>query len=110
MPEGAPLSLFQSLVLVSRLPYVNLFQRLLQLVAPEYFDKLTPCLEAGEWLAPAEKQALSAPGLQVWLHLHGAGEASLASLWGGGEMRCSPAVEVVGGTLGRLREDVPRAM
>lgn len=39
---------FQSLVLVSRLPYVNLFQSLLQLIAPEYFDKLEPCLEAGE--------------------------------------------------------------
>lgn len=38
----------QSLVLVSRLPYVNLFQSLLQLIAPEYFDKLEPCLEAGE--------------------------------------------------------------
>lgn len=41
-------SFFQSLVLVSRLPYVNLFQSLLQLIAPEYFDKLEPCLEAGE--------------------------------------------------------------
>lgn len=40
--------LSQSLVLVSRLPYVNLFQCLLQLIAPEYFDKLEPCLEAGE--------------------------------------------------------------
>ncbi|EMP29203.1 hypothetical protein UY3_13683 [Chelonia mydas] len=36
----------KSLVLVSRLPYVNLFQSLLQLIAPEYFDKLEPCLEA----------------------------------------------------------------
>lgn len=34
-------------MLVSRLPYVNLFQSLLQLIAPEYFDKLEPCLEAG---------------------------------------------------------------
>lgn len=42
------LCLSQSLVLVSRLPYVNLFQCLLQLIAPEYFDKLEPCLEAGE--------------------------------------------------------------
>lgn len=38
----------QSLVVVSRLPYINLFQSLLQLVAPEYFEKLDPCLEAGE--------------------------------------------------------------
>lgn len=39
----------QSLVLVSRLPFTRLFQALLSLIAPEYFDKLAPCLEAGEW-------------------------------------------------------------
>lgn len=39
----------QSLVLVSRLPFVRLFQSLLSLIAPEYFEKLVPCLEAGEW-------------------------------------------------------------
>ncbi|XP_058164984.1 protein DENND6B isoform X2 [Dasypus novemcinctus] len=38
----------KSLVLVSRLPFVRLFQALLTLIAPEYFDKLAPCLEAGE--------------------------------------------------------------
>lgn len=38
----------QSLVLVSRLPFVRLFQSLLSLIAPEYFEKLAPCLEAGE--------------------------------------------------------------
>lgn len=43
----------QSLVLVSRLPFVRLFQALLSLIAPEYFDKLAPCLEAGEWLSGA---------------------------------------------------------
>lgn len=43
----APGSL-QSLVLLSRLPFVRLFQALLGLVAPEFFDKLAPCLEAGE--------------------------------------------------------------
>lgn len=36
----------KSLVLVSRLPYVHLFQTLLQIIAPEYFEKLEPCLEA----------------------------------------------------------------
>lgn len=39
----------QSLVLVSRLPFVRLFQSLLSLIAPEYFEKLAPCLEAGKW-------------------------------------------------------------
>lgn len=41
-------SLSQSLVLVSRLPYIHLFQSLLQIIAPEYFEKSEPCLEAGE--------------------------------------------------------------
>lgn len=45
----------QSLVLVSRLPFVRLFQALLSLIAPEYFDKLAPCLEAGEWLSGAAR-------------------------------------------------------
>lgn len=44
----AALWALQSLVLVSRLPFVRLFQALLGLIAPEYFDKLAPCLEAGE--------------------------------------------------------------
>ena len=43
----------KSLVLVSRLPFVRLFQALLSLVAPEYFDKLTPCLEAGAYPIPS---------------------------------------------------------
>lgn len=41
-------SLSQSLVLVSRLPYVHLFHSLLQIMAPEFFQKLEPCLEAGD--------------------------------------------------------------
>ena len=40
--------LFQSLVLVSRLPYTHLFHSLLQIIAPEFFEKLEPCLEAGD--------------------------------------------------------------
>lgn len=55
------LRVLQSLVLVSRLPFVRLFQALLSLIAPEYFDKLAPCLEAGEWL----------PGTARWHHLPG---------------------------------------
>lgn len=47
-PLIGPASL-QSLVLVSRLPFVRLFQSLLSLIAPEYFEKLAPCLEAGKW-------------------------------------------------------------
>lgn len=38
----------QSLVLVSRLPYTHLFHSLLQIIAPEFFEKLEPCLETGD--------------------------------------------------------------
>ncbi|KAJ7329410.1 hypothetical protein JRQ81_015584 [Phrynocephalus forsythii] len=61
-----------SLVLVSRLPYVNLFQCLLQLIAPEYFDKLDPCLEAvcsemDQWPPPVPGQILNLPVMGVVL-------------------------------------------
>nr|XP_057925211.1 protein DENND6B isoform X2 [Doryrhamphus excisus] len=36
---------FQSLVLVSRLPFVQLFYSMLHIIAPEFFDKSEPCLE-----------------------------------------------------------------
>ncbi|KAJ6651428.1 hypothetical protein lerEdw1_021001 [Lerista edwardsae] len=60
----------KSLVLVSRLPYVNLFQSLLQLIAPEYFDKLDPCLEAvcseiDQWPLPVPGQTLNLPVMGV---------------------------------------------
>ncbi|XP_075780267.1 protein DENND6B isoform X2 [Pelodiscus sinensis] len=60
----------KSLVLVSRLPYVNLFQSLLQLIAPEYFDKLEPCLEAvcneiDQWLPPVPGQTLNLPVMGI---------------------------------------------
>lgn len=51
----------QSLVLVSRLPFVRLFQSLLSLIAPEYFEKLAPCLEAGEWPPNMAVAVLSQP-------------------------------------------------
>lgn len=51
----------QSLVLVSRLPFVRLFQSLLSLIAPEYFEKLAPCLEAGEWSSDVAKVDSSQP-------------------------------------------------
>ncbi|XP_020946970.1 protein DENND6B isoform X2 [Sus scrofa] len=65
----------KSLVLVSRLPFVRLFQALLSLVAPEYFDKLTPCLEAvcneiDQWPAPVPGQTLNLPVMGVVLQVH----------------------------------------
>ncbi|XP_075455368.1 protein DENND6B isoform X2 [Ascaphus truei] len=61
----APVTL-QSLVLLSRLPYTNLFHKLLQLIAPEYFNKLEPCLEAvcnqiDRWPPPHPGLTLSLP-------------------------------------------------
>lgn len=40
---------FQSLVLISQLPYVTFFHSLLKIMAPEYFEKQEPCLEAGQF-------------------------------------------------------------
>lgn len=40
----------QSLVLISKLPYVTFFHSLLKIMAPEYFEKQEPCLEAGKLL------------------------------------------------------------
>ncbi|XP_036722800.1 protein DENND6B isoform X9 [Balaenoptera musculus] len=65
----------KSLVLVSRLPFVRLFQALLSLVAPEYFDKLAPCLEAvcdeiDQWPAPVPGQTLNLPVMGVILQVH----------------------------------------
>ncbi|KAM6216523.1 protein DENND6B [Rhynchocyon petersi] len=60
----------KSLVLVSRLPFVRLFQALLSLVAPEFFDKLAPCLEAvcneiDQWPAPTPGRTLNLPVMGV---------------------------------------------
>ncbi|XP_072829898.1 protein DENND6B isoform X2 [Vicugna pacos] len=65
----------KSLVLVSRLPFVRLFQALLSLIAPEYFDKLVPCLEAvcseiDQWPAPMPGQTLNLPVMGVVLQVH----------------------------------------
>uniref|UniRef100_A0A669E7N3 DENN/MADD domain containing 6Aa n=1 Tax=Oreochromis niloticus TaxID=8128 RepID=A0A669E7N3_ORENI len=39
----------KSLVLISQLPYVTFFHSLLKIMAPEYFEKQEPCLEAGQF-------------------------------------------------------------
>ncbi|XP_032973978.1 protein DENND6B isoform X2 [Rhinolophus ferrumequinum] len=64
----------KSLVLVSRLPFVRLFQALLSLIAPEYFDKRAPCLEAvcneiDQWPAPKPGQTLNLPVVGVVLQV-----------------------------------------
>uniref|UniRef100_A0A8C5RVU3 DENN domain containing 6B n=1 Tax=Laticauda laticaudata TaxID=8630 RepID=A0A8C5RVU3_LATLA len=60
----------KSLVLVTRLPYVTLFHSLLRLVAPEYFEKLDPGLEAvcrqiDQWPPPVPGQTLNLPVMGV---------------------------------------------
>ncbi|KAK1169125.1 protein DENND6B isoform X1 [Acipenser oxyrinchus oxyrinchus] len=64
----------KSLVLISRLPFVNLFQSLLQLIAPQYFEKLEPCLEAvcneiDQWPAPIPGQTLNLPVMGVVIQM-----------------------------------------
>ncbi|KAG2470386.1 DEN6A protein, partial [Polypterus senegalus] len=60
----------ESLVMISRLPYVNFFHSLLKLIAPEYFEKSEPCLEAAcndidRWPAPLPGKTLSLPIMGV---------------------------------------------
>ncbi|XP_028680540.1 LOW QUALITY PROTEIN: DENN/MADD domain containing 6Aa [Erpetoichthys calabaricus] len=60
----------KSLVMISRLPYVNFFHSLLKLIAPEYFEKSEPCLEAAcndidRWPAPFPGKTLSLPIMGV---------------------------------------------
>ncbi|KAF7229519.1 DENN domain containing 6B, partial [Nothobranchius furzeri] len=64
----------KSLVLVSKLPYTHLFHSLLQIIAPEYFEKLEPCLETvcneiDQWPAPTPGQMLTLPVLGVILQV-----------------------------------------
>uniref|UniRef100_A0A672Z6C7 UDENN domain-containing protein n=1 Tax=Sphaeramia orbicularis TaxID=375764 RepID=A0A672Z6C7_9TELE len=62
----------KSLVLLSRLPYTHMFHMLLQIIAPEYFEKLEPCLEAvcneiDQWPSPEPGLTLNLPVMGVVL-------------------------------------------
>uniref|UniRef100_A0A7N8Y8M3 UDENN domain-containing protein n=1 Tax=Mastacembelus armatus TaxID=205130 RepID=A0A7N8Y8M3_9TELE len=64
----------KSLVLVSRLPYTHLFHSLLQIIAPEFFEKLEPCLEAvcneiDQWPSPIPGLTLNLPVMGVVLQV-----------------------------------------
>ncbi|XP_013855668.1 protein DENND6B [Austrofundulus limnaeus] len=64
----------KSLVLVSRLPYTHLFHSLLQIIAPEFFEKLEPCLETvcneiDQWPTPTPGQTLNLPVMGVMLQV-----------------------------------------
>ncbi|XP_059800177.1 DENN/MADD domain containing 6Aa [Hypanus sabinus] len=60
----------KSLVLISKLPYVNFFHFLLKFIAPEYFDKSEPFLEAAchdldHWPAPIPGRTLNLPTMGI---------------------------------------------
>ncbi|KAK2892691.1 hypothetical protein Q8A67_012679 [Cirrhinus molitorella] len=60
----------KSLVVVSRLPFGNLFHSLLKVIAPEYFEKHEPCLETvcneiDQWPTPIPGQTLNLPVMGV---------------------------------------------
>ncbi|KAJ8404123.1 hypothetical protein AAFF_G00344730 [Aldrovandia affinis] len=60
----------KSLVLISKLPYVTFFHSLLKLIAPEYFEKQEPCLEAAcndidRWSTPYPGKILTLPIMGV---------------------------------------------
>ncbi|XP_014857589.1 PREDICTED: protein DENND6B isoform X1 [Poecilia mexicana] len=64
----------KSLVLVSRLPYTHLFHSVLQIIAPEFFEKLEPFLEAvcneiDQWPNPSPGQTLNLPIVGVVLQV-----------------------------------------
>uniref|UniRef100_A0AAY4AWG8 UDENN domain-containing protein n=1 Tax=Denticeps clupeoides TaxID=299321 RepID=A0AAY4AWG8_9TELE len=64
----------KSLVLISKLPYVTFFHSLLKLIAPEYFEKQEPCLEAAcndidRWPAPCPGKILTLPIMGVVMKL-----------------------------------------
>lgn len=64
----------KSLVLISRLPYLHLFHIMLQIIAPEFFDKLEPCLEAvcheiDQWPSPLPGLTLNLPLMGVVLQV-----------------------------------------
>uniref|UniRef100_A0A3Q2QZR5 DENN/MADD domain containing 6Aa n=1 Tax=Fundulus heteroclitus TaxID=8078 RepID=A0A3Q2QZR5_FUNHE len=60
----------KSLVLISKLPYVTFFHSLLKIMAPEYFEKQEPCLEAAcndvdRWPMPHPGRVLTLPIMGV---------------------------------------------
>uniref|UniRef100_A0A8C9YV87 DENN/MADD domain containing 6B n=1 Tax=Sander lucioperca TaxID=283035 RepID=A0A8C9YV87_SANLU len=78
----------KSLVLVSRLPYYGMFHSLLQAVAPEFFEKLQPCLEAvcseiDQWPSPIPGQTLHLPLMGGVLQVRGG-----ACIRGGSSLCC----------------------
>lgn len=56
----------KSLVLISKLPYINFFHTVVKQIAPEYFERSDPCLEAAcseidQWPPPVPGKTLHLP-------------------------------------------------
>ncbi|CAB4021649.1 DENND6B, partial, partial [Paramuricea clavata] len=71
-----PRGYFQkSLVLITRLPYVNFFTAVIKIVAPGFFDMHEPALEASchdidQWPFPTAGQTMAVPVMGCILQLH----------------------------------------
>jgi len=57
---------FQSVVIVSRLPFINLFSKVCGVVAPEYFDNGVASIEAAfhdidRWPSPVPGETINLP-------------------------------------------------
>ncbi|XP_077862592.1 protein DENND6A-like [Saccoglossus kowalevskii] len=64
----------KSVVLITKLPYINLFTHLIDIIAPEYFDNGEPCLEAAchdidQWSPPFPGATLHLPIMGVVLQV-----------------------------------------
>ncbi|XP_070559229.1 protein DENND6A-like isoform X2 [Ptychodera flava] len=64
----------KSVVLITKLPYINLFTQLIEIIAPEYFENGEPCLEAAchdidQWAAPHPGEMLHLPTMGVVLQV-----------------------------------------
>uniref|UniRef100_A0A672G7J8 UDENN domain-containing protein n=1 Tax=Salarias fasciatus TaxID=181472 RepID=A0A672G7J8_SALFA len=77
----------KSLVLISKLPYVTFFHSLLKIMAPEYFEKQEPCLEAAcndidRWPTPHPGRILTLPimGVVIKVHTHTLAASTLVSI------------------------------
>lgn len=63
--------MFQSVVLLSKLPFIQLFTHLAGIMAPEYFDSGEPCLEAGQFLIMALNLKICVNKQNIYIYASG---------------------------------------
>lgn len=66
--------MFQSVIIISRFPFYNLFNEVCNLIAPEFFDHgacsvEAACLDIGQWPAPVPGETLNLPVLGTVLQV-----------------------------------------